>query len=68
VVTYTGYPGGKEKNTPKKLLARKPTYLLEESIRGYVAENPPGRAMFSKLHVYAGEKHDHVAQTPKPAK
>ena len=68
VVTYTGYPGGKREESPKKLLARKPTYLLEESIRGMLPKTRLGRAMFSKLHVYAGEKHDHVAQTPKPAK
>jgi len=68
IVTYTGYPGGKRVTTPKELLVRKPTYLLEEAIRGMLPKTRLGRAMFSKLHVFSGEKHDHAAQNPKPLK
>jgi large subunit ribosomal protein L13 len=28
--------------------------------------NPLGRAMFSKLKVYAGDAHPHAAQQPQP--
>jgi large subunit ribosomal protein L13 len=68
IVTYTGYPGGKRVESPKKVLVRKPTYLLEEAVRGMLPKTRLGRAMFSKLHVYAGDKHDHAAQSPKPLK
>ncbi len=68
LVTYTGYPGGKRETTPEKLLVKKPTYLLEEAVRGMLPKTRLGRAMFSKLHVFAGEKHDHVAQKPQPIK
>ena len=65
VVTYSGYPGGKKTETPKSVLDRKPTYLLEESIRGMLPKTRLGAAMFRKLHVYAGDKHPHAAQKPK---
>ncbi len=68
LVTYTGYPGGKRITSPKELLVRKPTYLVEEAIRGMLPKTKLGRAMFSKLHVFAGEKHNHTAQTPRELK
>jgi large subunit ribosomal protein L13 len=68
LVTYTGYPGGKRIANPKELLVRKPTYLVEEAIRGMLPKTKLGRAMFSKLHVFAGEKHNHAAQTPRELK
>lgn len=68
VVTYTGYPGGKRVTNPKELINRKPTYLLEESVRGMLPKTRLGRSMFGKLHVYTGDKHDHMAQNPKPVK
>ena len=68
VVTYTGYPGGKKVESPKSLLDRKPTYMLEEAVRGMLPKTRLGAAMYRKLHVFAGEKHDLVAQKPKPYK
>lgn len=68
VVTYSGYPGGKKVESPKKVLARKPTYMLEEAVRGMLPKTRLGAAMYRKLHVYAGDKHDYAAQKPKPIK
>ena len=68
VVTYTGYPGGKKEESPKSVLSRKPTYMLEEAVRGMLPKTRLGAAMYRKLHVYADEKHDHAAQKPKPFK
>jgi large subunit ribosomal protein L13 len=66
MVTYTGYPGGKREESPKKLLQRKPTYLLEEAVRGMLPKTRLGADMYRKLHVFAGTKHDYAAQKPKP--
>jgi hypothetical protein len=66
VVTYTGYPGGKRVESPKSLLQRKPTYMLEEAIRGMLPKTRLGAAMYRKLHVYTGDKHEYAAQKPKP--
>lgn len=68
VRTYSGYPGGLKTESPKSLLARKPTYMIEEAVRGMLPKTRLGAAMYRKLHVYADEKHDHVAQKPKPIK
>ena len=68
VVTYSGYPGGKKVESPKKVLARKPTYLLEEAVRGMLPKTRLGADMYRKLHVHAGDKHNYAAQKPKPIK
>ena len=34
------------------------------TVKGMLPRNPLGRAMFRKLHVYAGPEHPHAAQQP----
>lgn len=63
---YTGFPGGKRTSTPKELLQRKPTAVLEHAIRGMLPKNRLGDAIYRNLHVYAGLEHPHQAQQPKP--
>ncbi|MBW6461091.1 MAG: 50S ribosomal protein L13 [Bacteroidales bacterium] len=64
-VTYSGYPGGQKFHSPKELLVKKPTAVVEEAIRGMLPKNRLGRALFRNLHVYAGPEHLHQAQKPK---
>ena len=63
---HTGFPGGIKSETFEKVLIRSPELVIETAIKGMLPKNPLGRAMFSKLHVYAGSKHRHQAQQPKP--
>ncbi len=63
---HTGFPGGIKSETFEKLQARKPELVIETAVKGMLPKNPLGRAMFSKLHVYAGSEHRHQAQQPKP--
>ncbi len=63
---HTGYPGGIKSETFAKVLTRRPELVIETAIKGMLPKNPLGRAMFSKLHVYAGSEHRHQAQQPKP--
>jgi len=63
---HTGYPGGIKSETFAKLLARRPERIIEKAVKGMLPRNPIGRAMYSKLHVYAGAEHGHQAQQPKP--
>ena len=37
---------------------------MEDAIKGMLPHTKLGRAMFSKLKVYKGDKHPHVAQKP----
>ncbi len=62
---HTGYPGGIRSVVLKDLLRSKPERVIENAVRGMLPKNPLGRAMFKKLHVYAGADHKHQSQQPK---
>ena len=61
---YTGYPGGIKGEEYKKRFDRKPELIVEDAIKGMLPHTKLGRAMFSKLKVYKGDTHPHVAQKP----
>lgn len=67
-VTYSGYTGGQKKKTPREVLEKKPTDIVENAVRGMLPKNRLGRAMFKKLFVYAGTEHPHGAQKPESLK
>ncbi len=60
---YSGYPGGLKSRTLEQELARFPERVIERAVRGMLPRNNLGRAMFRKLHVYAGPTHPHQGQT-----
>ena len=62
---HTGYIGGLRTETFADRIARRPTLVLEQAVKGMLPKNPLGRAMFSKLKVYAGSEHPHTAQQPQ---
>ena len=64
-VSYTGYPGGQKFISPKELMAKHPTRVIEKAVRGMLPKNRLGKALFGNLHVYAGAEHPHAAQNPK---
>lgn len=62
--TYSGYPGGQKETPVKHMLYKKPTYVVEEAVRGMLPKNRLGRRIFGNLKVYAGAEHPHEAQNP----
>jgi len=64
-VRHTGYPGGQRFSTVPQMMAKKPTFVVEKSIKGMLPKNKLGSQMFRNLHVYAGPDHPHEAQKPK---
>ncbi len=64
-VSYSGYPGGQKKRTPRDVMKKKPFAVVENAVRGMLPKNRLGRQMFKKLFVYAGTEHPHQAQQPK---
>ncbi|MFL2551447.1 MAG: 50S ribosomal protein L13 [Arenicellales bacterium] len=62
---HSGYPGGIKEVVLGDLLQKHPTRVIENAVKGMLPKNPLGRAMFSKLRVYAGPEHQHQAQQPK---
>ncbi|MCC6301824.1 MAG: 50S ribosomal protein L13 [Gammaproteobacteria bacterium] len=63
---HTGYVGNLKSATFEEMLAKHPERVIEIAVRGMMPKNPLGRAMFRKLHIYAGDAHRHAAQQPKP--
>ena len=62
---HTGYPGGLKEISYKHLMETKPERAFEHAVKGMLPKNSLGRAMFSKLKVYAGPTHEHQAQKPE---
>jgi len=63
-IRYTGYPGGQRFATPKEMMAKHPTAMVEMAVRGMLPKNRLGRAVFRNLYVYAGANHEQQAQQP----
>lgn len=62
---HSGYPGGLREIRYAKLMEERPEVAVEKAVKGMLPRNRLGRAMFTKLKVYAGPKHPHEAQKPK---
>ena len=63
---HTGYPGGIRETSFREMNENHPERVIELAVKGMLPKNKLGRAMFSKLKVYAGNEHCHHAQQPQP--
>ena len=62
---HTGFIGGIKSTTPAKILESKfPGRVIAKAVERMISRNPLGRQQMSKLKVYAGAEHPHVAQNP----
>ena len=59
---HSGYHGGLKETTLQELLATYPERVIQQSVKGMLPKNTPGKRMLSRLKVYAGESHPHSAQ------
>jgi large subunit ribosomal protein L13 len=62
---YTGYPGGLRTRTLGKAQELDPTFPITNAVRGMLQRNTLGADMLTRLRVYAGADHGHIAQKPK---
>ena len=63
---YTGYPGGLRSRTFEEMLARRPEEIIRLAVKGMMPRNRLARRQITKLKIYAGPEHPHVAQKPQP--
>src|SRR5215216_510722 len=63
---HSGYPGGLRTRTLREQLDRQPTEVLRKAVKGMLPRNRLSRAQLTKLKIYTGPEHPHVAQAPKP--
>jgi large subunit ribosomal protein L13 len=62
---HTGYIGNLKSVSLGKLRETFPDRIISNAVKGMLPRNPLGRAMFTKLKIYAGPEHGHQAQQPK---
>lgn len=67
-VRHTGYPGGQRFATPREIMEKSSTILIEKAVRGMLPKNRLGRAIFKNLYIYEGAEHPHDAQQPQEIK
>lgn len=60
----SGRPGGLKSEAADKLRQRRPAKMLELAVKGMLPKTRLGRKLFTKLKVYAGAEHPHLAQKP----
>src|SRR5437667_7477591 len=66
VYRHSGYPGGLKARTLREQLERRPTEVLRKAVKGMLPRTRLARTQITKLKIYAGAEHPHVAQAPKP--
>jgi len=63
---HSGYPGGIRSRTLQEMLDRRPEEVIRIAVKGMMPRNRLARKQITKLKVYAGPDHPHVAQKPEP--
>ena len=61
---HSGYIGGLKEVQYKTLMEKKPEKAMELAVKGMLPKNSIGAKSFTRLKVYAGEKHNQEAQKP----
>jgi large subunit ribosomal protein L13 len=62
---HTGYPGGIKETTPEKIYEKKPAESLKLAVKRMLPSGPLGKKQLTKLKIYTGPNHPHVAQKLK---
>lgn len=63
---HSGFPGGVKRETAAEMRERHPERIIESAVTGMLPKNRLGKALATKLKVYAGNEHPHSAQNPQP--
>lgn len=65
---HSEYVGGMKETKLVDMMDKKPEKVIELAVKGMLPKGPLGRKMLKKLHVYAGETHEQIAQKPEELK
>lgn len=64
--THSGYMGGEKLIPFKRMIERRPEYVIRRAVQGMLPKTRLGRQMAKKLRVYGGPDHPHEGLTPEP--
>ena len=59
---HSQYPGNLKEIPYSRMMERTPERVIELAVKGMLPKNKLGRKMYSRLKVYAGPEHPHMAQ------
>jgi len=62
---HSGYPGGLSTRTFEEQLEKRPEEIIRIAVKGMLPKNRLARKQLTKLKIYAGPDHPHVAQKPQ---
>ena len=62
---HTGYPGGIKTTSPNLLIEKKPEEILKLAVKRMLPGGPLAKKQLSKLKMYKGKDHPHLAQNIK---
>lgn len=62
--SFSGYPGGFKIKTLERVLKTRPSEVIRHAVKGMLPKNKLGSRMITRLKIYAGPEHPHVAQNP----
>ncbi len=60
--SYSYYPGGRHVVSYNEMKAKHPERIIESAVKRMLPKNAMGKRMMTKLKIYKGTEHPHVAQ------
>ena len=63
--THSGYVGGLKETKYRLLMQNKPELAVRLAVRGMMPRNIVTKDSLKRLHIYAGDTHEHQAQKPE---
>lgn len=66
--THSGWIGGLKETKYRILMQDKPELAMRVAVRGMMPRNTVTKDSLKRLHIYAGDTHEHQAQKPELVK
>ena len=66
--THSGWVGGLKETKYRILMQDKPELAMRVAVRGMMPRNTVTKDSLKRLHIYAGDTHEHQAQKPELVK
>ena len=63
--THSGWVGGLKEIKYKDMMEKKPELAMRVAVRGMMPRNTLSKDSLKRLHIYAGDTHEHQAQKPE---
>lgn len=63
---HTGFPGNMKHASLTQMMEKKPTYVIENAVKGMLEANRLRQQIVKRLHVFIDGEHPYAAQKPEP--